>query len=184
MKNVIMRIFVAVEISDEEILHSIKKLQDRLQIQAKAVELKNMHFTLQFIGEVDAGDCEKIKKELKKVVFTAFEVKIQGVGAFPKPRSPRVIWVGTNQSGADMLKELTKKIAGVLAPLGFKQDKAFMPHLTIFRIKSRIRDMTAELNVYKEQRFGKMTVSEIKLKHSKLTPTGPVYSDLGAYGAN
>ena len=137
--NEIMRVFIAIEISDRKILDAIKDLQDRMQIQAKAVKLENIHFTLQFLGEVDADMVEKIKNEMKKnIVFSVFNIQIKGIGAFPKPRSPRIIWAGTDEKGGMMLKELAKKIENSLSTLGFKQQNnknAFRPHLTIFRVK-------------------------------------------------
>jgi len=44
-----MRTFVAVEITSKSILNSIKKLQEDLKIQAKPIDLQNIHFTLQFL---------------------------------------------------------------------------------------------------------------------------------------
>jgi len=45
-----MRTFVAVEITDAQVLESIKKLQSEIKISAKPVEIQNMHFTLMFLG--------------------------------------------------------------------------------------------------------------------------------------
>ena len=47
-----MRIFVAIEVSDKDVLNSIHKIQTELNIKAKPVELHNMHFTVQFLKEV------------------------------------------------------------------------------------------------------------------------------------
>ena len=41
-----MRIFVAIEVSDKDVLNSIHKIQTELNIKAKPVELHNMHFTV------------------------------------------------------------------------------------------------------------------------------------------
>ena len=47
-----MRTFVAIEVSSKDVLNSIHKIQTELNIKAKPVELHNMHFTVQFLGEV------------------------------------------------------------------------------------------------------------------------------------
>ena len=47
-----MRTFVAAEINNEEVLNEIKKVQSELKINAKPVSLKNIHFTLLFLGEI------------------------------------------------------------------------------------------------------------------------------------
>jgi 2'-5' RNA ligase len=85
--------------------------------------------------------------------------------------------------GGKQLVELAKKVEEKLLPLGFKSDKAFRPHVTIFRIKNKISDITAELSKYTDVKFGVQRVSEIKFKQSVLTPTGPIYSDIGVIGA-
>jgi len=66
----------------------------------------------------------------------------------------------------------------VLEPLGFHSDKPFKPHITVFRIKKKIGDMTKELESKKSIDFGLQEISSIKLKKSELTPDGPIYSDL------
>jgi len=47
-----MRTFVAIEVNNKDVLNSIHKIQTELNIKAKPVELHNMHFTVQFLGEV------------------------------------------------------------------------------------------------------------------------------------
>jgi len=73
---------------------------------------------------------------------------------------------------------LEKKVEKVLEPLGFFSDKSFKPHITVFRIKKKIGDITKELDSHKMIDFGMQEVTNIKLKKSELTPDGPVYSDL------
>jgi len=45
-KYVMMRVFVAVEISNNNVIHAIKKIQNKINIDAKPVDSKNLHFTL------------------------------------------------------------------------------------------------------------------------------------------
>lgn len=173
-----MRAFVAVEITDESILHIIKKFQNDLKIQAKPVEVKNIHFTLQFLGDISESSNEDIQKALKSIDFQSFSLSFQGVGAFPKPRFPRVVWVGTDDVGGNHLIDLAHKVENVLSPLGFKCDKPFKPHITIFRIKSKIGDITKDLKKYQNMEFGSQKITQIILKKSVLTSDGPIYSNL------
>ena len=55
-----MRTFVAIEISNGDIINSIEKFQTKISIDAKPVESKNFHFTLQFLGEVSDEISQKI----------------------------------------------------------------------------------------------------------------------------
>lgn len=174
-----MRTFVAVEISEKNVIDSIKKFQSEITINAKPVESQNFHFTLQFLGEITEEISKKIIYALQSIEFSAFNVHLTGIGAFPKARFPRVIWIGTDENGGNVLIQLAQKIEKVLEPLGFHSDKPFKPHITVFRIKKKIGDVTKELEKYKAIDFGVQEVTKIKFKKSELTSNGPIYSDLG-----
>jgi 2'-5' RNA ligase len=178
-----MRTFVAVEITNQQVLDSIKKLQSSLKIPAKPVEIKNMHFTLMFLGEVTEDMAQNVQALLKTIEFSPFDISFEKVGAFPKPRFPRVIWVGLDKTGGAQLSALAKAVEEKLSTLGFHSDKPFKPHATIFRIKNRINDITDELAKHSGAKFGMQHISELKFKQSVLTPSGPIYSDLEVVAA-
>ncbi|MDH5418572.1 MAG: RNA 2',3'-cyclic phosphodiesterase, partial [Nitrosopumilus sp.] len=69
-----MRTFVAIEITNNEIINSVKKFQDSIKIDAKPVESNNFHFTLQFLGEITEEVSKKIIKALNLIEFTSFSV--------------------------------------------------------------------------------------------------------------
>jgi 2'-5' RNA ligase len=173
-----MRTFVAAEISSEEVLSSIKKFQSEFEISAKPVSLNNIHFTLLFLGEISEQVSAKVQDALNSIQFEEFDVRFQGIGAFPKVSSPRVIWVGIDEIGAEHLKKLAFQVENTLSPSGFHSDKPFQPHVTIFRIKNKIGNISDKLKRYSTTKFGIQKISEIKFKQSVLTPDGPDYSDL------
>jgi 2'-5' RNA ligase len=173
-----MRTFVAVEISNNDVIHLIKKIQDKISIKAKAIDSENLHFTLQFLGEISDNESEKIIDALNTIEFSSFKINFKGIGAFPKPKFPRVIWIGTDENGGNMLIQLAKKVEKALKPLGFSPDKPFKPHITIFRIKKKVGDITKELDSQKMIDFGIQEITSFKLKKSELTSNGPIYSDL------
>jgi len=173
-----MRAFVAVEINKNEVLDSIKKIQLDLDIRAKPVALDNIHFTLLFLGEISEQVLFKVQNTLNSIEFSEFNVIFQTVGAFPKARSPRVVWVGTDEEGGKQLCNLALKVENSLSSLGFRSDKPFRPHVTVFRIKNKIGNISDKLERFNSTSFGTQKVSEIKLKRSILTPEGPNYSDL------
>ena len=90
-----MRTFIAIEVSSKDVLNSIHKIQTELNIKAKPVELHNMHFTVQFLGEVSEEMIRKISGALSSIEFSTFSISFAGIGVFPNPNSPRVIWIGT-----------------------------------------------------------------------------------------
>ncbi len=173
-----MRVFVAIEISEDDVISAILDFQSKVKIKAKPVLPQNLHFTLQFLGEVSEDDVKKIRHALKSIDFSKFKINFHGVGAFPSIRSPRVIWIGTDEYGGNILKELASKVEKVLFPLGFTKDKPFKSHITVFRIKNKVNDVSKELEKFEFNDFGSQVISAIKLKQSILTPQGPLYSDI------
>jgi len=172
-----MRAFVAIEVNNKDVLNSIHKIQAELNIKAKPVELHNMHFTVQFLGEVSEEMIGKISDALNSIEFSSFSISFASIGVFPKPNFPRVIWIGTDD-GVNELEKLAEIIRSKLSHLGFSPDKKFKPHVTIFRVKNKVEDLSSKLEKFSSCSFGKQLVSEIKLKKSELTSTGPIYTDL------
>jgi len=173
-----MRTFVAAEINNTGVLNSIQKVQSDLDLRAKPVALNNMHFTMLFLGEISEKISFKVQDALNSIQFEEFDVKFQGVGAFPNTRSPRIVWIGTDEQGGRQLCELASTVEDTLSPLGFHSDKPFRSHITIFRIKNKIGNISDKLEGLSSTEFGVQKISEIKLKKSVLTSTGPNYTDL------
>lgn len=172
-----MRTFVAIEVSDENVIKRIQTIQSDISINAKTVNPNNLHFTLQFLGDVSEDMVGKITDALSMIEFSSFDVSFKGLGVFPKPSFPRVIWIGTKK-GKEELVDLAEKVHSALLPLGFKSDKPFKPHITIFRLKNKIDDISKKLEKYSSEEFGSQKINSIKFKKSVLTPNGPIYTDL------
>jgi len=173
-----MRVFIAVEISNEEILEKIQTFQKNVKIDAKPTRVEQIHFTLQFLGEIDNAKCQQVKDVLNKISFSQFEVSLKNVGGFPNLRNPRVIWIGIEKDGAEKLTDLANEIGIKLATLGFEKDKKIKPHLTVFRVKKKIENVSSIMRDFEAMEFGTEIISQIKLKKSVLSPKGPEYSDL------
>ena len=172
-----MRTFVAIEVSDQNVLNSISQVQSELNIKAKPVELHNLHFTVQFLGEISEEMERKISDALNSIEFSIFSISFASIGVFPNPNFPRIIWIGIND-GINKLEKLSEMIRLKLSQIGFMPDKKFKAHVTIFRVKNKIENISDRLEKFSPYYFGKQTVSEIKLKKSELTPNGPIYTDL------
>lgn len=173
-----LRTFVAAEINNKELLDSIKKTQSELDLRAKPINPENMHFTLLFLGEISEQIAYKVQDSLNKIEFSEFNISFRGIGAFPKARAPRIVWMGTDEEGGKQLCDLAIQVQNALSPLGFHSDKPFRAHITIFRIKKQIGNISDKLERFSSKSFGVQKISEIKLKRSILTPEGPNYSDL------
>jgi 2'-5' RNA ligase len=176
-----MRTFIAVDVSTG----AIAKLQNEIMSAAgwrprdvKPVEPHNFHFTLIFLGEKNDGDISRIKDRIAQVQFEPFTLTYTGVGAFPKPASAKVVWVGVDPEGRQRLIALANNVSAKMAELGFQANRPFSPHLTIFRARDRsvrLGDISAK---YQGATFGSNLIDRVHLKKSDLTPPGPVYSNI------
>ena len=174
-----MRTFVAVEIDNDSILQKIKSMQESVSFEAKPVRIDQIHFTLQFIGEINHEKVKLVKQALMTLSFSKFELTIMHSGAFPNPKNPRVVWLGVDKNGGEKISSLANDVNKVLGTIGLKNEKPFKPHLTIFRVKNRIGDITSELLKFRDVEFGKQMVTKIVLKKSELSQNGPEYTNLG-----
>ncbi len=175
-----MRLFTAVEISDS-IRARLVEIQRDLPGKLKLVEPENIHVTLKFLGEVPETRAAEVQGALKGLEVPAFEAEAKGVGVFPSPGNPRVLWAGVDRGAAEFVA-LSREADRLLAPLGFPREKRFVPHTTLARVKfmdgaARAR-FRALLEAHRETVFGEWRVESVVLKRSVLTPPGPVYSNI------
>src|SRR3989338_10105623 len=131
-----MRSFIAIPCPDE-FKGKLVEIQNKIPnfCDAKLVERENIHLTLKFLGEVDDGKIEGIKKQLEFVRnLDMFRVSLVGIGVFPSENYIRVIWIGVDE-GANRIIEIQRQIDENLSSIGFKKERDFHPHLTIARVK-------------------------------------------------
>ena len=173
-----MRTFVSIEVTNKQVIDAIKKFQSQLQINANPVTSKNFHYTLQFLGNISEDVLKDVINSIEEIKFSKFNINLKGVGVFPNSKFPRIVWIGTGEKDGEQMINLASKVEKALKPIGFLPDKKFKPHLTVFRIKRKIGDISKELADKENMDFGTQIVTSIKLKKSELTPSGPNYSDL------
>ncbi|TFG35084.1 RNA 2',3'-cyclic phosphodiesterase [Candidatus Thorarchaeota archaeon] len=177
-----VRAFLSIDITDQELLSRIEKVQERLDTDAarmKLVEIKNIHYTMRFLGDTQLNRIHDIKTCLEEVQFNPFEIEVFGVGAFPNIRRPRVIWVGAGQN-ENQISQLKREIDNSLKKLGYQLEKKYTPHATIARVRYIKDSQRISLNLedLARESIGMMTVSQVTMKKSILTPSGPIYETL------
>ncbi len=178
-----IRSFIAFDLDSDFVLKKLTEIQTllvRTGADLKLVEPQNIHVTMRFLGDVRLEDVEKIYEAMKKALFAPFGVKIQGIGAFPDVRYPRVVWAGITH-GANDLRSISSQLEPHLTALGFAPDpKGFSPHLTIVRVRGgkNKAELAKFINMHKDFDFGSIMATCLRLKKSDLTPKGPVYSTL------
>lgn len=176
-----IRVFIAVDMpvtqKASEVINELKKIN----INAKIVEIENMHLTLKFLGDIDENLTDDIEKIIKESIGDnqPFEITLKSMGVFPNQNYIKVAWIGVED--AETLKTIAETIDKKLQSLGFKKEKRpFSAHLTIARIKSaKNKEKLIELiHKYQNIELQKIKINKIFLKKSILTPTGPIYTNL------
>ncbi|MFO0847043.1 MAG: RNA 2',3'-cyclic phosphodiesterase [Gemmataceae bacterium] len=181
-----IRTFLAVEI-DDGIRRSAAALQAALAQSGAAVKWvdpASMHVTLQFLGEVDDRDLPALCRAVAKVTkgLPPFALRAAGVGAFPTPRRPKVVWAGITD-GATELQHLFAALEPPLIDLGLyrREERGYTPHLTLGRTKSEADGaaLAAVLPKHLAWQGGHTAVEEVVIFSSELRRDGPEYTPLG-----
>lgn len=172
-----MRAFVAVDVTSSAIGELQKEMMGAWNPrEVKPVEPDNFHFTLIFLGEISEQQANQVKEALSGISFEPFSLTYSGVGAFPKTTNARVVWVGVDDEGGKKLQALAQQVVASLEKIGFRPDKPFSPHLTIFRAKNR--HVQVDVEKYAGKTFGIEIIDRVHLKKSDLAPSGPTYSNV------
>jgi 2'-5' RNA ligase len=178
-----VRSFIAVDITDNALLQKIVDSQAELLrtgADIKPVEAENIHATVRFLGEIPSSLLDQVRSELAQIVFSSFPMELRGLGAFPNPRRPNVVWVGMVNGDKD-LQSIFSQLEPRLRGLGLPgEGRGFSPHITIGRVKSgkNKESLCSAITEMADREFGSMIVKSISLKKSTLTPKGPIYSTI------
>ncbi len=175
------RAFIAVEVGDAMQWSDLRAELASVDRAVRPVRPELVHVTLRFLGDTDEGLVDGLGDVMRAAVegVGPFTIDLEGVGAFPNPRRPRVVWVGMR--GAEPLAEIASRLERGVVSMGFRPEgRAFRPHITCARVKN-LRGQGALAGVLERwagRGFGRLEVGSIVLKRSVLTPQGPVYSTL------
>jgi 2'-5' RNA ligase len=145
---------------------------------------QNIHLTLKFLGDVAPSGLDLIKQMLltEASQFAAFDVRVEGLGCYPSPRQPRVLWVGL--IAPPDLASLQRAIETAAARLGYEaEERSFSPHLTIGRVRQNaaaadVHGIRIALDSTRVGVLGSARVDAIHLFKSELRPEGSAYTKL------
>jgi 2'-5' RNA ligase len=186
-----MRLFAAIT-PPAEIRERLLSAVNELRPASRAprwVKPDGLHLTLKFFGDTDAAQLPAIQSALETIhTQTAATIRVHGIGYFPNPRQPRVIWAGITASAE--LQTLAAEIQSRVGPLGFPAEaREFSPHITLARISTREHNSAPEpadnlvraAAAFASYDFGTMHASEFHLFRSTLKSTGAQYSKLASF---
>jgi len=180
------RTFIAIEAADEVrslALTTIKQLQP-LADNVNWVAAENLHWTLQFLGDVGDLQTFEVCRDVARIAaqIPCFALHANRMGAFPSTDRPRAVWLGAGE-GSEALCELQARLEECLSDLGFRPEKRrFVPHLTLGRVAKGSHAGTAlgqRVAETESLEISSMLVEEVIVFGSELEREGPTYHVLG-----
>ena len=196
-----IRAFLAVELSQElqaEFATVQQDLKRRIELEMKRdtriswARPASIHLTIKFLGDMDEEIIDPLLVAVEQTIGSQIPVNVplERMGAFPRPQSPRVLWVGPSENwerGAEAkrIAEIHGAIEQACEGLSFlRETRPFNPHLTLARIKVGERHVGVALAnagvLDRPLSLGSLVVESVVLMKSELKPTGSVYTKLRA----
>jgi 2'-5' RNA ligase len=195
----VIRAFLAVELShalraqlatvQQELMRSIEPEMKR-DWRISWAHPASIHLTIKFLGDMAEEVIDPLRVALEQAIGSrlAVNVPLERLGAFPRPQSLRVLWVGPSENweqGAEAKRvaEIHGAIEQACEGVGFlRETKLFSPHLTLGRIRVGERQVGVALAkggvLDRPLSLGSLAVESVVLMKSELKPTGSVYTRL------
>ena len=194
-----IRAFLAVELSQglrAELATVQQELKRKIEPEMKRdtriswAKPASIHLTIKFLGDMDEQVTDPLLVAVEQAIGSQMPVNVplERLGVFPRPPSPRVLWVGPSEHWergieAQRVAEIHGAIEQACEVLGFlRETKPFSPHLTLARIKVGERHFGVVLAkggvLDRPLSLGSLAVESVVLMKSELKPTGSVYTKL------
>jgi 2'-5' RNA ligase len=180
-----LRTFIGVDVGKAVRDRSVA-LQESLSregLDLKWVAPANIHLTLLFLGEVNDRDIPDLCKAVSTTCSTlpGFTMSIEGIGCFPNPNRPRIVWAGVTE-GSEELILLHDALEPPLLALGCyrREERQYTPHLTLGRVEGNRdhRHLARALERHADWHGGDARIGEVRVYSSELTRDGPIYAVL------
>jgi len=137
-----MRLFTGIDLPPK-VASAIGAAQDTLKPHAalKWSPVRNLHITTKFIGAWPEERLGELRAALGTIPpRPAIPIKLDGLGWFPNPHQPRILWVRVDAPPS--LAGLARETEERLEDLGVgREDRPYRPHLTLARIEDRKVDL-------------------------------------------
>jgi RNA 2',3'-cyclic 3'-phosphodiesterase len=177
------RVFCAVEVPDQVSRLTIEHIEnlrrDFPAVPASWSREGKFHLTIKFLGNIQQDQVTALSVAASSAVkgISPFQISLAGAGTFPKHGVPRVLWIGIEDSSANLGK-LQSRLEDECARLGFpREERSFHPHLTIVRLRGEkgARDLG---KAHQELGFARaaITVNALLVFRSELSPKGSKYT--------
>ena len=175
-----LRLFAAVEIPEEvlaALAGAMAPLRERFP-KARWVPVQNQHVTVKFLGSTYPRLVEWVPETISGVAgrHEPFATRVEGLGAFPRARTARVLWAGL-EDDAGRLERLATDLEQAFAREFAPEKRVFTPHLTIARFDPPVGLEPLEV-AFESEPF---EIGRIVLVRSHLRRPAPVYEPIGMF---
>jgi 2'-5' RNA ligase len=178
-----LRTFIAIEL-DEALKRSLVRVLDSLprSRDVRWVRETQLHITLRFLGAIEGSRVQDVVAIMTEAsaAIAPFPVRLAGLGCFPSPRRPRVLWAGIEDPG-DRAASWVALVEPRLRAAGFEgENRPFSPHVTLGRSQSPAGSdrLRRALDQTPKPQTAEMLVREVVLFESRLLPGGAQYTPL------
>ncbi len=182
-----VRCFIAVKLPSAA-LARLREAQDYLRSAEpgwKWVDPEMFHITLKFLGQEERQRLEALWSDAGAAAraIAAFQIALRGLGVFPNPSAPRVVWAGLSEGAAEM-KSLAETIEETCSRHGVEPEKRpFAAHLTLGRARQPGPSpaLAEAVKRYEDTEFGGGMIDRVLLMQSTLRRSGAVYTAIGEH---
>jgi 2'-5' RNA ligase len=184
------RLFIALPLPPH-VQDAIERAQDELRSalpapRARWTRREQLHVTLKFLGNVDSQLVDELTGTVAHACarFGPFQLNARGLGMFPNPRRPRVIWVRVADRH-ERLGALHRVVETASAAFtSEKPEPAFTGHATLGRCRFLNRKETVALAMLaaemEHRAFGEWQADAVEIVRSELGPAGSRHTVLAA----
>lgn len=142
-----------------------------------------LHLTLAFIGDASRKTTREIEDALSRIRFEPFQLALNGVGFFGKPKYPKMLWAGVENKKP--IVHLHEKIVAAMDRIEVDCDRRkFKPHVTLARFRrgaqARIGDWLTNNEVLHTRRE---MIDSFTLFSSELTSEGSFFRQEAIFSA-
>jgi len=184
-----MRLFTGLDLPGE-VETQLDRLLQELRPHAPGLNwspLRNLHITTKFIGAWPEERLAELNEALRRIRVSPkpLEVMVRGIGWFPNPHSPRVLFAAVDASPEGELRELAKATDEACASIGIaRETKTYSPHLTLARIRDASIPLAPLRQAIARQEsldFGVFRPQSYFLYRSEPGPRASIYSKLSEF---
>ena len=176
------RLFIAAELTDE-----VKQEMIRIQDYFKKKELfegrypdpQAMHLTLKFLGDIPIKQIPAIQEALRIILMGPLTMSLDDIHFFGTPQLMKVLFINLFFS---KLPELVRALDAVLHDFVTPEEREYVAHLTIARVKKVLNpEVLQEAIAACQVNQLQFTIDSFALKSSTLVGDGHEYADIERY---